>query len=364
MADKKYLWIILIIFCLFSIRAMAGEAKGENKMRIAKITGENNPFGVLEFLHWNDAWNSYKYPDKKSLKKAIGLMKEAGIGWVRMDFLWNEIEPEKGEFEFKKYDIIVDLLVKNGIKILGILDYSADWASSCGQWNCPPADNKVFVNYAVRVAGHYKDKVLYWEIWNEPDSRIYWLKQDGLKSYCLLLKEVYIALKEAVPECKVLNGGLASGISSVNNLYDNRAGGYFDILNLHVFESPLNPGAVKAAGAYPKAAYKIMARNGDAQKKIWVTEIGCPGVKKNLAVKNWWLGENPSERRQAEWVKEVYAELLENPVVERVFWAFLRDTQDHWGNGVDYFGLIRWDFSKKPAFVSYQKSFNNWKKSR
>jgi hypothetical protein len=356
MGNKKYLWLILIIFGLFSFRALAEDTKGENNMRMTKTGGEDSPFGVLEFLHWNHSWNNYKYPDAKSLKKAISLMKEAGIAWVRMDFLWDEIEPKKGEFEFKKYDAIVDLLVKNGIKILGILDYSANWASSCGQWNCPPADNKVFANYAVEVARHYRDRVLHWEVWNEPDSRTYWLKQDGLKSYCQLLKEVYLALKEAVPECKVLNGGLANGISSLNNLYDNGAKDYFDILNIHIFESPINPGAVKAAGAYPKAACKIMSRNGDAEKKIWITEIGCPGVKKDLRVKNWWLGENPSELRQAEWVKKIYAELLKNPAVEKIFWAFFRDTQEHWDNGIDYFGLVRWDFSKKPAFGAYKKA--------
>ena len=28
-------------------------------------------------------------------------MKEAGVGWVRMDFLWDDIEPEEGKLTFK-----------------------------------------------------------------------------------------------------------------------------------------------------------------------------------------------------------------------------------------------------------------------
>ena len=40
----------------------------------------------------------------------------------------------------------------------------------------------------------------------------------------------------------------------------------------------------------------------------------------------------------------------------------VRDTKNHWGNGVDYFGLIRWDFSKKPAFKTYRKCHENWEK--
>lgn len=107
---------------------------------------------------------------------------------------------------------------KNKINILGILNYSTDWASGRG-WNYPPEDNKLFVDYALKVVNRYKDKIKYWEVWNEPDSHTYWAKQDGLKSYCVLLKDVYIALKKLDPECKILNGGLANGMLSVNRLY-------------------------------------------------------------------------------------------------------------------------------------------------
>jgi hypothetical protein len=291
-------------------------------------------------------------------------MKEAGVGWVRMDFLWEDIEPSQGEFCFDKYDEIVDLLCENNINVLGLLDYSATWASSCSKWNCPPSDNKLFVDYAVNVVSRYKDKIKYWEIWNEPDSHVYWEAQDGLKTYCILLKDAYGALKKVDPECKILNGGLANGISSINRLYDNGAKDYFDILNIHIFVSPLQHNAISTVMGYPKLAHKIMARNGDAAKKIWVTEIGCPGVKRGLKVKNWWMGENPDEKQQAQWLESVFTELISEKNVERVFWAFFRDCQRHWDNGIDYFGLVRWDFSKKPALFSYKECFQNWRKKK
>ena len=322
-----------------------------------------SPFGVLEFLHWNHDWNNYKYSGKEDLAKAVKLMKEAGISWVRMDFLWGEIEPQQESLDFAKYDEIVDLLAKNNLHILGLLNYSAPWAAACGEWNCPPKDNALFVNYAARVIERYKNKVKYWEVWNEPDSSIYWSKQDGLKSYCALLKEVYVAAKKIDPECKILNGGLANGLASVNKLYDNGAKGYFDILNIHIFEDPRRNDSIKAVTAYPKLANKIMLRNGDCGKKIWITEIGCPGVKRGLKVDNWWQGKNPSELQQALWVKKVYSELSKDKNIEKIFWAFFRDCKEHWYNGTDYFGLVRWDFSKKPAFFLYKACFNKWKKS-
>lgn len=349
---------LLTISLLFYIFCFTGGILAKDEP-VEENNTYSSPFGVLEFLHWNHPWNEYKYPDQKALQKAVALMKKAGIGWVRMDFLWQDIEPEQGQFQFDKYDYMVDLLVQNNIHVLGILQYSASWASLGGKWNSPPKDNRYFVNYASRVVSRYKDKIKHWEVWNEPDSSTYWKEQDGLKTYCGFLKEVYVVLKKIDPECKVLNGGLANGASSVNRLYDNGAKDYFDILNIHIFDSPLHPDAIKRVVAYPKLARKIMIRNGDVDKKIWVTEIGCPGVKKGRKVKNWWMGDNSDELYQANWVKEIYTELLKDASIEKVFWAFFRDCNKHWDNGVDYFGLIRWDYSLKPAFFAYQECVNN-----
>ncbi len=360
---NKIIFFLTVILLTFS-GLQAGEMLSSDKMKSdpAALTRGNldNPFGVLEFLHWNHSWNNYKYSCNLELEKSISLMQQAGVGWVRVDFLWGDIEPEEGKFDFSKYDCIVRLLRSKGIHILGILHYSTDWASQCGEWNCPPKDNKLFINYTSKVIRRYKEQVKYWELWNEPDSYTYWKEQDGLKSYCVLLKEVYASAKQIDPECKILNGGIANGLSSINKLYDNGAKDYFDILNIHFFESPLNPGSIKAVASYPKLAYNIMQRNGDGNKKIWITEIGCPGVKRGLKVDNWWMGKNPTERQQAKWLKDVYTELLKNPHVEKVFWAFFRDTKNHWNNGVDYFGMVRWGFSRKPSYRAYRECFDKW----
>ena len=256
---------------------------------------KNSPFGVLEFLQWNHDWNFYKYSSSEQLQKSIDLMKECGAATVRMDFLWEDIEPKQGSFSFEKYDLIVDLLNKNNITILGLLNYTAPWASVNGKTNHSPKDNKLFVNYAAGVVERYKNKIKYWEVWNEPDSAVYWSDQDGLKGYSGLLKDVYQELKTVDPNCIILNGGLANGIESVRQLYANNTKDYFDILNIHYFDSPLHELSIERVVAYPQQAYEVMQKYGDNQKKIWITEIGCPGVRKGIKTRNWWLGENPDE---------------------------------------------------------------------
>lgn len=350
--NKKILVAFIICLGISGLKT----ANGENM--------SDNPFGVLEFLHWNHPWNNYKYATHDELEKAVQLMRKAGVGFVRMDFLWQDIEPQRGSFNFSKYDFIVDLLHENDIGILGILDYTADWASPRGRWNYPPKDNQRFVAYCRRVAERYREKIRYWEVWNEPDSHTYWEPQDGLASYCVLLKDVYTALKEVDFGFKVLNGGLAGGLSSVNNLYDHGGKGYFDILNLHIFESPLHEGAIGRVLAYPRLARKVMARNGDQDKPIWITETGCPGVPQGVETNNWWMGSNPDEEEQAAWLEQVLSGLLKVDGVQKIFWAFFRDTNKHWKDGTDYFGMVRWDFSEKPSYSAFRKCFESWKRGQ
>ena len=37
-----------------------------------------------------------------------------------------------------------------------------------------------------------------------------------------------------------------------------------------------------------------------------------------------------------------------------IFWAFFRDTQDHFKDAVDHFGLVRHDFTPKAAYAAYR----------
>ncbi len=65
------------------------------------------------------------------------------------------------------------------------------------------------------------------------------------------------------------------------------------------------------------------------------------------------------------WVRKFYTKILPGlPDCEKAFWAFFRDTKDHFRNDIDYFGLVRWDFSRKPAFTAYKEAAEWWKKIR
>ncbi len=311
-----------------------------------------SPFGVLEFLPWDHEWNGHHYSPEK-VEKAVALMKEAGIGWIRMDFLWDDVEPSEDQWKFEKYDRIVELLSKNEIKILGLLNYNATWSGQ--DWNSPPNLNR-FKNYVQKTVERYKSLIQYWEVWNEPNHEVYWKPQDGMKAYTELLKVTYTTVKEVDPSAIVVLGGLASPADrALTQIYTLGGREYFDLVDFHPFQNPASPQALEKVKNEYGAVYQVMKENGDQGKSVWLTELGCPGVPDLKEVREWWLGPNPDEKTQGQWVQSIYGEPLRWAGVQKVFWAFFRDTPNHFGDGTDYFGLVREDFSKKPAYEAYQK---------
>jgi polysaccharide biosynthesis protein PslG len=318
------------------------------------MPGKNNPYGVLTFLPWNHSWNDYRYAEGSSIENAVALMRRAGIGWVRMDFLWEDIEPVKGSFNFKKYDFILDVLARNQIQTLGVLGYSVSWAAL--NWNNPPRKITDFVRFAEVLARQYCKEVHFWEIWNEPDHPEYFTPQDGLYTYTQILKAVYPKLKKINPQIEVLTGGLTMDIpQSLAKIYEHGGKGSFDILAIHPFGTPLKPKeALGRIHSTLQACRKEMKDQGES-KKIWITELGCPGVPIGLKVQDWWLGPNPDTGMQAAWLKEILGEQFPAMGVEKIFWAFWQDMPGFWKSGVDYFGLVDSSGKPKSAYQAYRQ---------
>lgn len=310
-----------------------------------------SPYGVLAFLDWNHDWNNFQYDSVDKVEKDILLMKQARVGFIRQAFPWNIIEPEEGKFEFDRYDEIVARVKKHKISILGTLSYSAEWTGR--EWNDAP-DPDLFVAYVREVVQRYKNDVKYWELWNEPDQPAYWKAQDRMVAYTQLLKRVYPVIKEIDPTAVVVLGSVNTPFP-LKNMYRNGAKNYFDVINVHPFVNPLFPNPIQRMRGIYEGVRKTMEQHHDLNKPIWFTEVGCPGVAHPEYENGWWEGSPPSEAEQASWVSSLYKEPLTWDGVGKIFWAFFRDTNS-FGDGVDYFGLVRQDFSLKPSYEAFRRA--------
>jgi polysaccharide biosynthesis protein PslG len=310
-----------------------------------------SPYGVLAFMEWDHDWNNY-FSGGEKLEKTAAKMQEAGVMWVRTVMIWADIEPEKGRFDFRKYDHILDVHERHGLKTLAVLAYNPAWRDSV--WNAAP-EQDAFIAYSRAVVRHFKNRVKYWEVWNEPDQATYWTPQDDFVAYGRLLRALRPVIREEDPSARIVMGAMVDEIPfRLRKLYRQAGRKSFDIVNIHPFLLPQNPQALTHLRGIYVSTTRIMAEFDDAAKPIWMTEIGCPGVVTPSSTNGWWCGPSPTEAQQAKWVETIYANALGWKGVGKIFWAFFRET-DYFHDGVSTFGLVRDDFSEKPAYHAYHR---------
>ena len=52
------------------------------------------------------------------------MIANGGLGFVRLDFTWSEIERQQGTYDFSVQVKLIKALGEHGIRVLAILDYS------------------------------------------------------------------------------------------------------------------------------------------------------------------------------------------------------------------------------------------------
>lgn len=311
----------------------------------------SNPYGLHDFLSWDHLWNGHHYTPE-TRRNALELMKASGAAWIRLDFIRADIEPELGQYTFAKYDRLIDEILQRDIKILALLAYGPGGSHPWPQVTDPIA----FARFAGTSVRRYKDRIRHWEVWNEPDHPMFWQPQDGLKGYGELLKQAARAIRLEDSTAIVHAAGLSQGLPKcLKQLYDVAGAESFDVVHMHPFMNPLMPDALGGLRYFMDSARAVMKAQGDEKKPIWLSQMGCPGMKDPGATPNWWLGKNPTENHQADWVRLLYTQVARWPQVEKIFWSSFRDTDGFFGTGADRCGLVRNDLTLKPSYEMFKK---------
>jgi len=98
----------------------------------------------------------------------LDMIKYAGINLIRMNFLWSEVEREKGVYSFGEYRRLVDALRKRGITALFILDYGNQYYDG-GVAPYSDVGREAFAKFTLESFKEFKGEDIIWELWNEPN---------------------------------------------------------------------------------------------------------------------------------------------------------------------------------------------------
>jgi hypothetical protein len=301
-----------------------------------------------------------------------------GIGWVRADLDWNDIQGSgPGSWTWAGFDRVVDAANARGLKVLPILAYTVPWArpAGCNDPMCPPADNGAFANFASQAVQRYGPKGVHvWEVWNEPNLNGFWKSGPNASAYVNLLRATYPAIKQADSTATVISGGLAStdsssGVPQLTYLQQIYAAGgrpYFDAVGYHPYSFPV-PASYNAdwnawskMGITATSIRSIMAANGDSAKHVWATEYGAPtnGPGAGATSANYNLGAGPDhvdEALQAIIAADVVHVANSYPWLSATFWYSYLDDGTSPSTNENFFGLLRANGTHKPAFAALQQ---------
>lgn len=248
---------------------------------------EVNPYGANTFL-------SKEVEDWKR-EKTVAMMADAGLGWMKQQFPWSEIEPKPGRFwddkfnqnSWDKYDRIVSLAEQYGLRVIARIDNTPDWARGPNTSpQTPPADFDRFAEFVAAFIQHYQGRVQYLQIWNEPNLSVEWGGTLDPVAYATMLRKVYVRAKAVDPNVVILSAPLAQtteqsdrGLDDLlflQQLYDAGFRDSFDIMMANGYgfnqppDAPPDPGQLNLRRVELERA--VMERNGDAAKPVWLNE--------------------------------------------------------------------------------------------
>lgn len=196
-------------------------------------------------------------------------MRAAGIGWVRSDFLWKDIEPQKGVYRFDRFDELMKSARKHGIRVLPILCYDNPRVYPGYAWQHP----KEWCDYVEAVVKRYRGDLEVVEVWNEPNIS-FWKPKPDVAQYASFLKLSYEKVKAVAPEIRVMMGGTAGiNVSFYSGIYAAGGANFMDIVNVHPYSHPYAPETQLVP--YLDGVNKAIADNGGRQS-LWITEVGWP----------------------------------------------------------------------------------------
>lgn len=315
-----------------------------------------------------------------SLRSNLPLIRDAGAGWVRIEFrLGNHFrdwttKDSRGISAIEYYDVLVnEARDQNGLKVLGVISHESwpgtqdEWRTGNAEYQGGNGDNaylQAFSQQAVVVlVERFQGRVDEWEIWDEPNA--FTTVEGGEphggsyiypSNFAQLLRHVWQDTRR-FPKARIVSGGLlstdhgvrprqgvpahvlqsTSGGQYVSETYRlgrrlanwdtirDQSGSYpLDDVGVHLYvdqSQPTTAAKVKSAVEEVRDAY-VAFEGPKTPKRLVITEVG-------------WSTSLVSQKIQAGNLQTTYATLIGLPYVRNAYWYLAQDVT----GSDDAFGL-------------------------
>ncbi|CAN5643197.1 hypothetical protein BH23CHL2_BH23CHL2_19480 [soil metagenome] len=277
-----------------------------------------NPIGVNTFLAREvESWKR---------ERTLEMASEAGAGWIKEHFPWRDIETAPDTYwdnnfqqdSWAKYDAIVEAAERHGLRVIARIDLPPGWARPTGSdHTSPPANLDDFADFVTDFVDHFRGRVQFIQIWNEPNLAAEWGGEIDPEGYAELLRVAATAARQADPNVVILSAPLAmttensdramDDLSYWRALYKAGAEPHFDIMSANAYGLDQKYDAAPDARTLNirriELIRQIAVEHGDGDKPIWLNEYGWNASPEGFSpeILTW---SRVTEDRQAEWTAD------------------------------------------------------------
>jgi len=290
-----------------------------------------------------------------------------------LPFYWSDLEPVEGKPRFemdspKIYrrpapDLCLEYCEQNGITPKAHCLMYDQWSP---KWLVNEVDEikKKLDKRFFELAKRYANRIHGWEVTNETlfrEGRTVFFNEPDLIEWSFKQAERYFPLNELIineAHCNiwdVFNGNRSQYYMQIERALNK--GSRIDTIGLqyHMFYRAEDETESTKIFYDPVQMYKVLDRYADFGKPMQITELTIPAYT-----------ENPEDEEiQAEIIKNIYSMWFSHEAMESIIYWNLVDgyaafaEQGDMTSGENYYrgGLLRFDFTPKPAYKVIQKLF-------
>jgi polysaccharide biosynthesis protein PslG len=291
--------------------------------------------------------------DGMTRERVFTQIADTGAKWVRIDVPWAWVEEHShGHADWHAVDNVIRSAEFHGLKPIGIVAYTPEWASPTGdQWTYP--DPQPFEEYFAALLRHYPE-IQAWELWNEPNFERFSKPSVDPAGFVRFLRSARKVRDAVGSHAKLISGGVAPGgamdiFSWVDQIALRGGLNLIDGLGVHPY-SGVSPDDTRSWMMQLEALHRRLGKLGRPDLPLWLTEYGAPSI----SVANGY-GPPLTEAQQADRLRKAFALATRFDWIENLTWYEFQDEASNSGDPEDNFGMVRGDLTPKPAYHAFRE---------
>ena len=280
-------------------------------------------------------------------KKDQSMLKEAGVGIVRMDVSWIGIEKSKGQYDFSRHDKLINDLEELGIRLLFIIDYGNPLYDDGFAPHTKEGRN-AYTQFCSALAERYSGKGIIWELWNEPNSDKFWTPTVDINNYMAFCQAVVPAIRNKDRNaCIIAPATSAFDMKFMESCFEKGLLDLVDGVSVHPYRNP------ESSPESTFDEYYLLS--------LLIDQYKPEGKVIPMLSGEWGYNTKDLSRKlQGKYLSRQWLANMSYNIPISIWYDWHDDGQDP-KEGEHNFGTVTWDYKEKPSYVAMKTLIEQFK---